>query len=281
MPKFIIDTLGSDNGFEEIVKGAIENAKKARDLSTGKQEKFIALDIGPMGKLLKPYGDFPFEDAVAVYAKTVKIGVKYGVDLIFIETMNDSLDTKAALLAAKENSDLPVFVSNAYGEDGKLMTGATPEAMVAMLEGLGVNAIGVNCSLGPKEMLKAVKRLTAAASIPVIVKPNAGLPRVENGKTVFDVNADDFVKAMRDIRSTGATILGGCCGTSPEYIEKLVADCNESVEVVREAPDSETGCISSNSKIVYTPEEAAIALDNKAPFFAFNGIHVSSDVLTP
>ena len=153
---------------EPLIRAAVENAKKARDTSSGTQEKFIALDIGPMGKLLKPYGDFEFEDAVEVYAKTVRIGAACGVDLIFIETMNDSYDTKAALLAAKENSDLPVFVSNAYGEDGKLMTGATPAAMVAMLEGMHADAIGANCSLGPKQRKGGVEEYLECASGPVL-----------------------------------------------------------------------------------------------------------------
>ena len=143
---------------ENIIKSAMANAKRAAQLSDAGQDKFVALDVGPIGKLLKPYGDFDFEEAVSVFAQTVKLGVKYGADLIFIETMNDSYETKAAVLAAKENSSLPVFATNAYGEDGKLMTGASPAAMAAMLEGLGVDALGVNCSLGPKQ-LKNVSNL--------------------------------------------------------------------------------------------------------------------------
>ena len=158
---------------EEIIKAALCNARAAKEASTGTQEKFIALDIGPTGRLLKPYGDFDFEEAVEVFARTVRLGVKYGADLIYIETMNDSYETKAALLAAKENSTLPVFVSNAYSEDGKLMTGATPEAMAAMLEGMGADAIGVNCSLGPKQLSGVVEKLLAVSSVPVILKPNA------------------------------------------------------------------------------------------------------------
>ena len=137
---------------DKIVKHAIENARTAAAESTGTQEKFVALDIGPTGRLLKPYGDFDFEEAVAVFAETVKLGVKYGADAIFIETMNDSYETKAAVVAVKENCDLPVLVTNAYGEGGRLMTGASPAVMVAMLEGLGVDAIGLNCGLGPKEI---------------------------------------------------------------------------------------------------------------------------------
>ena len=135
----------SESELDEIVRGAIENARLAAATSKGKQEKFVALDIGPTGKLLKPYGDFDFEDAVKTFAATIRLGVKYGADLILIETMSDSYETKAAVLAAKENSDLPVIVSCAYGADGKLMTGASPAAMVALLEGMGADVIGVNC----------------------------------------------------------------------------------------------------------------------------------------
>lgn len=217
----------SKEELEEIVKTAIENAKIARETTNGKQEKFIALDIGPTGKLLKPYGDLDFEDAVGVFSETVKLGVKYGVDLVLIETMNDSYETKAALLAVKENSDLPVFVSNAYSEDGKLMTGATPSAMVAMLEGMGADAIGANCSLGPKQLASVVDELLKYSSIPVILKPNAGLPKSENGKAVYSVNPQDFAEEMQRQIEKGVRIAGGCCGTTPEYIKSLVEKTKE------------------------------------------------------
>ena len=220
-----------DEELENIVKAAIENAKRAAKESTGTQEKFIALDIGPMGKLLKPYGDFEFEKAVEVYAKTVKLGVKYGADLIFIETMNDSYDTKAALLAAKENSTLPVFVSNAYGEDGKLMTGASPQAMVAMLEGMHADAIGANCSLGPKQLKAVVDEYLEYASVPVLLKPNAGLPRSENNKTVYDVYPDEFSDDVLGYVKQGVRIVGGCCGTTPDYI-KATVDKTKDVSLV-------------------------------------------------
>ncbi len=217
----------SKEELEDIVKTAIENAKIARETTNGKQEKFIALDIGPTGKLLKPYGDLDFEDAVSIFAETVKLGVKYGIDLILIETMNDSYETKAAVLAAKENSNLPVFVSNAYGEDGKLMTGASPSAMVAMLEGMGVDAIGANCSLGPKQLSSVVDELLKYASVPVILKPNAGLPKSENGKAVYNVNSTEFADEMYVQVQKGVRIAGGCCGTTPEYIKFLVEKTKE------------------------------------------------------
>ena len=196
----------AEDELEEIIKAAVANVNRARDLSIQKGEKFIALDIGPSGKLLKPLGDLDFEDAVSVFAKTVKLGVKYGVDLIIIETMNDSYETKAALLAAKENSDLPVIVSNAYGEDGKLMTGATPSAMVALLEGMGVDALGANCSLGPKQLRSVAEELLKYSSVPVILKPNAGLPKSVDGKTVFDVTADEFSDEVAELIKQGILI---------------------------------------------------------------------------
>lgn len=216
----------SQEELEAIIKAAFENAKTAkeqscRDGSNPKQDKFIALDIGPTGKLLKPLGDLDFEDAVSIFAETVKLGVKYGADLILIETMNDSYETKAALLAAKENSELPVIVSNAYGEDGKLMTGANPAAMVAMVEGMGADAIGANCSLGPKQLRGVVEELLSNASIPVVLKPNAGLPKSVNGQTVFDVTPEEFAAEVAELLQKGVRVAGGCCGTTPEYIHAL------------------------------------------------------------
>ena len=211
----------SKDELEKIIKAAVKNAADARAQSSSAGEKFIALDIGPSGKLLKPLGDLDFEDAVGVFAETVRIGASCGVDLILIETMNDSYETKAALLAAKENSDLPVIVCNAYGEDGKLMTGASPAAMAAMLEGMGAAALGANCSLGPRQLRGVAIELLRNASVPVILKPNAGLPRSVDGKTVFDVTAEDFSDEVCELVKKGVRVVGGCCGTTPAYIKAL------------------------------------------------------------
>ena len=237
-----------DGELFEIIKAALENADKARRESTAPQEKFVALDIGSLGKLLKPYGDLDFEDAVSAFAKIVKAGAKCGADIIFIETMNDSYETKAALLAAKENCSLPVFVSNAYGEDGKLMTGASPAAMVAMLEGMGADAIGLNCSLGPKQLRGVVSEYLRCASVPVIVKPNAGLPRSENGQTVYDVLPDEFAGDMAQYIKDGVRLAGGCCGTTPEYIKKLV-ELSRGTQPVPVNPKNIT-CVSSYTHTV-------------------------------
>ena len=214
---FGANRLKFDN-LDEIINSAIKNAKTACE----GYNAFVALDIGPTGKMLEPLGDLKFEDAVSIFAESIKIGADAGADLVLIETMNDSLEAKAAVLAAKESCDLPVFITCVYDESKKLMTGADPAAMIAMLEGLGVDAIGINCSLGPKQMLGIVPEFIKNASVPVIVNPNAGLPRSENGKTVFDVDADEFSDIMCEIVKSGASIIGGCCGTTPEHIAKTV-----------------------------------------------------------
>lgn len=213
--KFSIDEL------DEIICHAVKNADEARKASSGEQEKFIALDVGPTGKLLKPLGDLDFEDAVKIFAETIRLGVKYGVDLITIETMNDSYETKAAVLAAKENSDLPIIVTNAYGENGRLMTGANPAVMAAMLEGMGVDAIGANCSLGPKQLMDVMDELLKYCSVPVAFKPNAGLPKSDDKVTYYDVDADEFAQDIKLSVENGVRIVGGCCGTTPEYIKKV------------------------------------------------------------
>ena len=212
--------FGTDE-LSEIIYHAVKNADEARKASSGKQEKFIALDVGPTGKLLKPLGDLDFEDAVKTFAEVISLGVKYGVDLITIETMNDSYETKAAVLAAKENSDLPIIVTNAYGENGRLMTGADPAVMATMLEGMGVDAIGANCSLGPKQLMGVMDELLKYCSVPVAFKPNAGLPKSDGKVTYYDVDAEEFAQDIKLAVSNGVRIVGGCCGTTPEYIKKV------------------------------------------------------------
>ncbi len=210
----------------EIIFSAVKNAREALAESQSSTPKWVALDVGPSGKMLAPYGDLSFENAVEVFATTIRLGVEAGVDLIFIETMSDSYETKAALLAAKENSTLPVFVSNAYSENGKLLTGATPKAMVALLEGMGADAIGVNCSFGPKGLAAIVDEYLEYASVPVILKPNAGLPKVEDGEAKYDVLPNEFALECAELMERGARVIGGCCGTTPSYIKALVESTN-------------------------------------------------------
>ncbi|MBQ7117805.1 MAG: homocysteine S-methyltransferase family protein [Clostridia bacterium] len=217
---FGANPLKFDN-LEEIISAAFANAKRAVELC-GKEKAFIAFDMGPTGKLLEPLGDLPFERAVEIFAEAVRTAEKFSPDLYIVETMNDSYETKAAVLAVKENSDRPVFVSNVYDESRKLMTGASPKAMIALLEGLGADAIGINCSLGPKQMVDIVREYVKYSSLPVMVCPNAGLPRSVDGKTVFDVDSEEFSDCMAEIAQIGAGIIGGCCGTTPGYIRKTV-----------------------------------------------------------
>ena len=214
---------------DAVIGAAVACARRAiADCGRG-EDAFVALDIGPTGRLLAPLGDLDFEDAVAAFAATVRLGVKHGVDLVIVETMNDCYETRAALLAVKENCDLPVIVTNAYGADGKLMTGATPEAMVAMLEAMGADAVGANCSLGPHALVPVAERLLAAASIPVVMKPNAGLPRSLNGATVYDLDADAFAVEMAALVERGVRVIGGCCGTTPAYIAATTAATRDAI----------------------------------------------------
>ena len=210
---------------EKIVTAGVANAKKA--VAESGKKAYVALDIGSTGKLLKPMGTLDFEEAVGVFAEIIRVGEKAGADLILIETMSDTYELKAAVLAAKENSTLPSMATVIFDESKKMLTGASPQVVVSLLEGLGVDALGINCGLGPKQMKEIVKELLKYASIPVIVNPNAGLPRSENGKTVFDVGAEEFAQDMEEIVTMGAWFAGGCCGTTPAHIQAMVEKCKE------------------------------------------------------
>ncbi len=205
--------------WKERLASAVRIARSAAEQS-GK-ECFVALDIGPTGRLVKPLGDMELEEAISAFKSIAAEGERLGCDLILIETMNDPAEVKAALLGAREGSGLPLFVTCAFGGDGKLMTGADPEALVAMAEGLGADAIGINCSVGPDGMRETVSALALASSVPIIVNPNAGIPRVENGATVYDLGPREFAKSVAELVALGATVVGGCCGTTPEYIGAL------------------------------------------------------------
>ena len=237
---FGLNGLKYDN-VEEIAEAAVSHVRAAAEpFEKAGRTCYCAFDIGPCGHLLKPLGDLDFEDAVALFARNVKAAVKAGADLIVVETMNDLYEAKAAVLAAKENSDLPVFLTTVYDASCHLMTGATPETVVAMAEGLGVDAIGANCSLGPQEMLDhVVPRLLACAHVPLIIKPNAGLPRVTGGKTVYDVDEETFAGIMEKIAKLGVPTLGGCCGTTPDYL-RLVKERTCSLPVTQQKAEERT-----------------------------------------
>ena len=220
---FGANRLKFPENLDEIVTAAVKLAKEARTQAGRDEDAYVALDIGPTGKLLAPMGDLSFDDAVDIFGEVVRIGAREGADLVLIETMNDSYEAKAAVLAAKENCDLPVFITCVFDGSGKMLTGGTPESMVAMLEGLGVDALGVNCSLGPAQMIPIVERLVKAAHVPVLVNPNAGLPKSVDGRTVYDVGPEEFAGFMKQIAALGAAAVGGCCGTTPDYIRAEIA----------------------------------------------------------
>lgn len=207
----------TEYSLEEIIKAGIENAKQ--------EGVFVGLDVGPTGKLLEPLGDLSFEEAYDVFAEVVRYGEKYGADLIYIETMSDTYEVKAAVLAAKENTSLPVFATMIFDEKGKLLTGGDVPSVVAMLEGLRVDAIGMNCGLGPKQMLPILKTMRDYSSLPIIVKPNAGLPKQKNGETYYDVEPEAFAETLLEIVNAGASAIGGCCGTTPDHIREMVKVC--------------------------------------------------------
>ena len=213
---------GSGYSVEEVVAAGVRNALQAvKDEGRGT----VFLDIGPTGKLLRPLGDLEFEDAVAVFGEMVHAGVMAGAEGILIETMSDIYEAKAALLAAKEHSDLPVFVTMTFDETGKLLTGGDLGVAATVLEGLGADAIGLNCGLGPRQMAELLPRLREFTSLPVVVNPNAGMPIERDGKTCYDVGPDEFASWMSEIAREGAWIVGGCCGTTPEHIQKMAATC--------------------------------------------------------
>lgn len=208
----------------QVVAAGVRLARQA----TGEAgHGYVALSMGPTGRLLQPLGDLPFEEAVSLYAEVARAGEAAGADLILIETMGDTLEAKAAVLAAKEQTGLPVAVTMIFDERGRLLTGGDIPAMVALLEGLGVDALGLNCGLGPEQMEKLLPTLLEYASAPVILNPNAGLPRSENGRTVFDVGPEEFARQMEGMARAGARLLGGCCGTTPAHIAALVARCRD------------------------------------------------------
>ncbi len=221
---------------KELVESAVKNAKKAIEECKKVQgeDVYIGLSIGPSGKLLKPLGELEFEDAVSAFSKTISIGASAGADLVIIETMSDTLEAKAALIAAKESCELPTFVTVTFDEKKKLMTGADPLSVIAMLEGLKADAIGINCGLGPQEMKYIAQEYVNHCSVPVIVSPNAGMPKSVDGKTVYDVDADEFASVMKEIALMGVHGLGGCCGTTPEYIKATVEKTKDIKPVVIE-----------------------------------------------
>ena len=228
---------------EAIVTAGVKNARAAVEKAG---HGYVALDMGPTGRLLKPLGDLDFEDAVDLYKEVAAIGAKAGADLVLIETMSDSYELKAAVLAAKEaafrpdtGEQLPIFATVIFDEKGKLLTGGNIASTTALLEGLKVDALGINCGLGPVQMKGILEELLEWSSLPILVNPNAGLPRSENGKTVYDIDPGEFAKVMGEIAAMGAVITGGCCGTTPEHIRLMAEECRD-IPVVWPEPKRRT-----------------------------------------
>lgn len=215
---------------EAVVEAGVRLARAA-------SPRYVALDLGPTGALLQPIGSLSFEEAYDLFARQVKAGAKAGVDLVLIETMSDLLEIRAAILAAREHSSLPVFATMTFAQDGRTFLGTDPETAAITLEALGVSALGVNCSLGPKELLPIVRRMAAVTHVPILVQANAGLPRMEDGQTVYDVTPEAFAACAVEMAKMGVALFGGCCGTTPEHIRALRAALSSMRPVRRAAPD--------------------------------------------
>lgn len=215
---FGANSLKFGDRVEEVVAAGISCARRA---AQGFKDRYVALDIGSLGRMLAPLGDLQFEEAVNIFKRTICAGVKAGADLIVLETMNDIYELKAAVIAAKEVCRLPIIATLVFGADGKTMTGTPPDAAVTLLESLRVDALGINCSLAPAQMEGTVRRMYEVSSIPVVAKPNAGLPQEVDGKTVYSLGAEDFARDMARLNGAGARVVGGCCGTTPQYIARL------------------------------------------------------------
>ena len=219
----------------EIVTQAIKIAKEAADEMTDKlgRKCYVGLDIAPIGRLMEPAGDMVFDEAVELFREQVVAGVNAGADLVVCETFTDIYELKAAIVAVRETSDIPLFCSVSFESDGRMLMGTDPETMVYYLQDLGMDALGVNCSLGPKQMVPIVETILHTCKLPVLCQPNAGLPRIdEEGNTVFDVTIDEYAAVMEALVDKGLAVAGACCGSSPEYIKALVGRVGQKTPVL-------------------------------------------------
>ena len=219
----------------EIVTQAIKIAKEAADEMTDKlgRKCYVGLDIAPIGRLMEPAGDMVFDEAVELFREQVVAGVNAGADLVVCETFTDIYELKAAIVAVRETSDIPLFCSVSFESDGRMLMGTDPETMVYYLQDLGMDALGVNCSLGPNQMVPIVETILHTCKLPVLCQPNAGLPRIdEEGNTVFDVTIDEYAAVMEALVDKGLAVAGACCGSSPEYIKALVGRVGQKTPVL-------------------------------------------------
>ena len=237
----------------DVIAAAVANARAAAPGG-----HFVALDVGPTGRLLKPSGEFEFDAAYAAFAEAVTLGAKAGADLVVVETMGDVYELKAAVLAAKENCDLPVFATVALDEKGKMLTGGDAECVAAVLDGLGADAIGLNCGLGPDLMREHVARMARVTSRPLVVKPNAGLPQLEEGRTVFKVGPEEFARDVAELVEAGARVVGGCCGTTPEHIAAVHGLLGGARPRAREAVRRLTLVASGTHALEISPGDAVV-----------------------
>ncbi len=243
------------NSAEMIIEAAIENAKAAIDEFGGGKPHFVAFDMGPTGKLMEPIGGLSFDAAYEAFRGIAILAEKNGADLAIIETMSDTLEAKAAVLAVKENTTLPVFLTMTLDESGKTLTGADVHVISAMFEGLGVDCLGINCGLGPDMISEQILRLQEISSIPVMAQPNAGLPKIENGRTVYTVTPELFARDSERMAQAGVSALGGCCGTTPEHIAALIEKCGGYTPRVGEKHHT---VVASYSKAVYLDDRPVI-----------------------
>ena len=244
----------------QVIRAGVDLAKKAASThigASGKPAK-VALDIGPTGRMLAPMGDLPFEEAVSVFAEMVQAGVAAGVDLILIETMIDTYEIKAAMLAAKENSDLPFMVTFSPDETGRILTGADIQTVAALVESLGACAVGINCGTGPNLLKAALAELRKHVQIPIIFSPNGGMPKVVDGETVFDLSPEEYASEMKESAMLGGSFLGGCCGTTPAHIECMIHAIREAGSSPAEAIAKPVKRVSSHRKTVIIGDD----LDN-------------------
>lgn len=232
----------------EMIKAAVKCANEARINVHREKDSYIALDIGPIGELLAPLGTLSFDDAYNLFKEQIEC-VKDSVDAVIFETFGDIYELKAGVLAAKECSNLPVFVSMSFDKSGRTLTGTDPFTYVNVMEGLDADVIGVNCSLGPKELMPVIDTLLTYSHKPVLIQPNAGLPTLKDGKTIFELDAKGFAKALKPVVNKGIAIVGGCCGTSPEFIkaEKEIFPENVDVRIVKDY----TAVSSSTSSTIF------------------------------
>ncbi|MDR2681947.1 MAG: homocysteine S-methyltransferase family protein [Holosporaceae bacterium] len=238
---------GTEFSPAEIIDAAVKIARRAAEKDGAK----VALDIGPLGKLLEPNGCLSFEEAYVLFQEQVLAGERAGADLIIIETLSDLLEVKAAVLAAQENVDLPIFVTMSYEENGRTFVGCDPVSMGITLDGLGVTALGLNCSLGPRDLLPMLEKLRRHTNLPLIMKANAGLPNLENNR--YDLSAPDYAQQLIPMIDLGVTIFGGCCGTTPEYIREIAALLKTRKPVPREKLSFSAVCSAGNAVVINRP----------------------------